>query len=112
MSAWWWLVPTVLVGVYAAAVIEEWATTGRISPGGPLRAGLALLGRESLVPRQPDRVLFELAPLVLLIAAVLSLAVLPLAHALSPCWVTRKPPPVSRPILNRSRRFNPAAISS
>jgi NADH-quinone oxidoreductase subunit H len=72
----------VLLGVYAVAVIEEWATTGRIAPGVPLRASLALLGRESLVPRQPDRVLFELAPLVLLIAAVLSLAVLPLAPGL------------------------------
>ncbi|GAA1244051.1 hypothetical protein GCM10009609_04250 [Pseudonocardia aurantiaca] len=43
---------------------------------------------------------------------LLGVALLPLAHALSPCWVTRKPPPVSRAIVSMSRRFNPAAISS
>ena len=82
MTSWWWLVLAVLLGVYAIAVLEEWTMTGRIAPSAPLRGGLAVLGRESLVPRQPDRVLFELAPLVLLIAAVLSLAVLPLAPGL------------------------------
>lgn len=68
-----------LVAVYLVAVIEGWATTGRLQPGAPLAAGLALFGRESLVPRQPDRLLFEFAPLMLLIAAVLAAAVLPLA---------------------------------
>jgi NADH-quinone oxidoreductase subunit H len=82
VTAWWWLVLAVLLGVYAIAVLEEWTMTGRIALGAPLRGGLALLGRESLVPRQPDRILFELAPLVLLIAAVLSVAVLPLAPGL------------------------------
>jgi NADH-quinone oxidoreductase subunit H len=78
----WWLVLAVSLGVYAVAVIEQRVTTGRLKPVGPLRAGLALLSRESLVPHQPDRVLFELAPLVLIGAAVLSLAVLPLAPGL------------------------------
>jgi NADH-quinone oxidoreductase subunit H len=82
VTAWWWLVLAVALGVYAVAVIEEWATTGRLMPTGPLRTGLALLARESLVPGQPDRVLFELAPLVLILAATLSLAALPLAPGL------------------------------
>ena len=68
-----------LVAVYLVAVIEGWTTTGRLQPGAPVAAWLALFGRESLVPRQPDRLLFEFAPLMLLIAAVLAAAVLPLA---------------------------------
>ena len=74
-----WLVLPLLIGTYVVAVIEEWTTTGRIRPATPLRAGLALLGREAPVPRQPDRLLFEAAPVLLLAAAVLVAAVLPLA---------------------------------
>ncbi len=74
-----WLVIPLLVGVYLVAVVEEWSVTGRVRPAAPLRAGLALLGRESLVPRAPDRLLFEAAPTVLLLAALLAAAVLPLA---------------------------------
>jgi len=74
-----WLVVPLLLGAYVVAVVEEWATMGRIRPAAPLRAGLALLGRESLVPRQPDRLLFETAPALLLVAAVLAASVLPLA---------------------------------
>ncbi|MDQ4127642.1 MAG: NADH-quinone oxidoreductase subunit H, partial [Actinomycetota bacterium] len=40
---------------------------------------LALLGRESIVPRQPDRIFFEVAPPLLLVAALLAAAVLPLS---------------------------------
>jgi NADH-quinone oxidoreductase subunit H len=68
-----------LAGAYLVAVLEEWTTTGRLRPGAPLVAGLALFGRESIIPRRPDRLLFELAPALLLIAAVLAAAVLPLA---------------------------------
>ena len=75
----WWLMAALLAAVYVVAVVEEWATSGRVRLAGPLWAGLALLGRESLVPRQPDRLLFETAPLLLLVAALLSAAVLPLA---------------------------------
>lgn len=75
----WWLAPVFLAGVYLVAVIEEWSTTGRLRPAAPLLGGLTLLGRESLVPRQPDRMLFEAAPAVLLLGALLSAAVLPLA---------------------------------
>lgn len=73
------LVLLLLVGAYVVAVVEEWATTGRFRPTAPLLAALALLGRESLVPRKADRVLFEAAPVLLLIAAVASFTVLPLA---------------------------------
>lgn len=73
------MVLALIVGAYLLAVIEEWAASGRIRPAAPLLASLALLGRESLVPRQPDRLLFETAPALLLVAAVLAAAVLPLA---------------------------------
>jgi NADH-quinone oxidoreductase subunit H len=75
----WWLVSALMVAVYVVAVVEDWAISGRVRLAGPLWAGLALLGRESLVPRRPDRLLVETAPLLLLLAALLSATVLPLA---------------------------------
>lgn len=75
----WWLVAALGVGIYAVAVFEDWTTSGQVRLAGPLWAGLAMLGRESLVPRQPDRLLFEAAPLLLLVASLLAAAVLPLA---------------------------------
>lgn len=71
-----------LAGVYLVAVIEGWTATGRFRPAGPLLAGVALLGSESLVPRRPDRLFFETAPVLLLVSAVLAAAVLPLAPGL------------------------------
>lgn len=72
-----------LVGAWLVAALEGWIATGRLAPAQPLRSGLALLGRESIVPRQPDRLLFELGPPLLLLAAVATTAVLPLASG----WV-------------------------
>lgn len=74
-----WFVLLLLAGAYFLALVEEWTVSGRFQPAAPLVAGLALLGRESLVPRKPDRILFEVAPTLLLAAPVLAAAVLPLA---------------------------------
>ncbi len=71
-----------LAGAYLVAVLEGWVSTGRMSFAGPARSGLALLGRESISPRQADRVFFEAAPPLLLVSAVLVAAVLPLAPGL------------------------------
>jgi NADH-quinone oxidoreductase subunit H len=68
-----------LVGAHSVAVLEGWVSTGRFRPLGPLQSGLALLGQELLVPRTPDRLLFETAPVMFLFAAVAGAAVLPLA---------------------------------
>lgn len=68
-----------VVAIYLVAVIEAWVTTGRLQLALPIVSGVALLGREALVPRRPDRLFFEAAPPLLLIAAVASAAVLPLA---------------------------------
>lgn len=68
-----------VAGAYLVALIEGWVSTGRLRPAGPLLAGLALLGRESILPRRQDRLLYEIAPPLILITAVLSAAVLPLA---------------------------------
>ncbi len=70
------------LGAYGVAVLEHWASTGRFRVAGPAISALALLGRESILPRKPDRLFFETAPVLLLVAAVLSLAVLPLAPGL------------------------------
>lgn len=72
-------IATLIVAAYIVAVIEQWATSGRFRPAGPLSAAAALFVRESIVPRRPDRVLYEIAPPLLLIAATLAAAVLPLA---------------------------------
>ena len=77
-----WLALALAIGVYLVALIEEWAATGRVRPAVPLVGGLATLARESLVPRRPDRLLFEAAPPLLLVAALLAAAVLPLAPGL------------------------------
>lgn len=74
-----WLALELFGGVYLVSVIEEWSVTGRVRPAAPVLAGLALLGRESVLPRRPDLLLFETAPPLLLLAAVLAGAVLPLA---------------------------------
>ncbi|MBS9405326.1 NADH-quinone oxidoreductase subunit H [Halomonas sp. TRM85114] len=71
-----------LVCAWLLAVIEAWLTTGRLRPAAPLLAGLSHLGRESLLPRKPDRLFFETAPVLLLVVAVLGAAVLPLAPGL------------------------------
>ncbi|MDT8449134.1 MAG: complex I subunit 1 family protein [Wenzhouxiangellaceae bacterium] len=71
-----------LGSVWVLAVVEGWTTTGHLRPAAPLLSGLAHLGRESIVPRTPDRVFFEAAPVLLLIVAVLGAAVLPLAPTL------------------------------
>ncbi len=71
-----------VAGVYLVAVLEEWSATGRLLLGTPVVAGLAQLSRESLIPRKPDRLLFETAPALLLVAALLAAAVLPLAPGL------------------------------
>ena len=76
------ILAVLLAGTYGVAVLEGWASTGRFRPAGPLLSCLALLGRESLVPRKPDRIFFEVAPPLLLVSAVLAAAVLPLAPGL------------------------------
>ena len=73
---------TLVAGAYLVAVLEGWVSTGSFRPSGPIVSAVALLGRESLVPRKPDRIFFEVAPPLLLVASVLALAVLPLAPGL------------------------------
>ncbi len=71
-----------LGSVWLLAVVEGWTTTGRLRLTAPLLSGVAHLGRESIVPRTPDRLFFEAAPVLLLVVAVLAAAVLPLAPTL------------------------------
>lgn len=68
-----------LLGAYLVAVLEGWVSTGRLRPAGPITSGLALLGGESVVPRKPDRIFFEVAPPLMLVAALLAASVLPLS---------------------------------
>lgn len=76
------IVLALLAGAYLVAVLEAWLASGRFRLAGPLWATVALLGRESIVPRTPDRLFFETAPVLLLVAAVLAAAVLPLSPSL------------------------------
>ncbi len=70
------------VGAYLVAVIEDWVYRGHVQLSAPLIAGIALLGRESVVPRKPDRIFFETGPVLLLISAVLAATVIPLTPGL------------------------------
>lgn len=71
-----------LAGAYLVAVLEGWSATGRFRPAGPALSAAALLGRESIVPRKPDSIFFEVAPVLLLVSAVLAAAVLPFGPSL------------------------------
>ena len=71
-----------IAGAYLVAVLEGWVSTGSLSLAGPLVSAAALLSRESVVPRSPDRIFLEVAPPLLLVSAVLAGAVLPLAPGL------------------------------
>jgi len=70
------------IGCYLVAVFEGWAVHGRFSLTRPAVSALALLGREQILPRTPDRLFFETGPVLLLIAGLLSVAVIPLAPGL------------------------------
>lgn len=76
------MVLVLFAGAYLVAVLEGWVSTGRLRPAGPILSAVALLGRESLVPRKPDRIFFEVAPPLLLVSAVLAFAVVPLSPGL------------------------------
>ncbi len=76
------VVSALLLGTYWVAVLEAWLASGRFRLAAPLWSTMALLGRESIVPRTPDRLFFETAPVLLLVAAVLAAAVLPLSPSL------------------------------
>ena len=73
------VVTAIIVGVWLVSMLEAWVSTGRLAPGRPLAAAAAVVGQESLVPRRPDRILFELAPPILLATGVAATTVLPLA---------------------------------
>ena len=70
------------LGCYAVAVLEGWAVHGRFSLSRPPISALAMLGREQILPRTPDRLFYEAGPVLLLVAGLLSVAVIPLAPGL------------------------------
>ena len=73
---------TLAIGAYFIAVVESWAVHGRFSLSRPAFSALALFGRESILARTPDRLFFESAPVLLLVAGLLTMAVIPLAPGL------------------------------
>lgn len=68
-----------IIGVYFVAVLEAWIASGRFQLAAPVYSALSLLGRESMIPRKSDLLFFEVGPVVLLIAALLAAAVIPLS---------------------------------
>jgi NADH-quinone oxidoreductase subunit H len=72
------LLALLALGAWLVAVLEGWVTSGKFRLVAPIFAGIALLGRESIIARKPDRLFFEVAPVLLLLSAVLAAAVIPL----------------------------------
>lgn len=70
---------TLFAGIYIVALIEQWSTSGRVRLSAPLLSALSLFGRESLTLRERDKILFEAAPLLLLLAPLAASFVLPFA---------------------------------
>lgn len=73
---------SLIAGSYFIAVLEGWLVNCRLSLTRPAISALALLGRESLVARTPDRLFFEAGPVLLLVVGLLAAAVIPLAPGL------------------------------
>ncbi len=78
MLAAWFI--ALLLGIYFVALIESWALTGRVKLTASFGKLFSLFAQESLVPRTPDRILFETAPLLLLIAPIAASVVLPITR--------------------------------
>lgn len=77
-----WLWFSVLgLSLYGVATLERWSSTGRLrySLFYPSLNGLRLLRRQATLPAQRDKIFFEIAPPILLLAAVLAAVVLPIA---------------------------------
>ncbi len=70
------------LGAYIVAVLESWLSNGHFRLGAPLFSAIALLGRESVLPRKPDRIFFEVGPVLLLLSALLAAVVIPLTPEL------------------------------
>ena len=70
------------VGAYLLAILESWAVHGQLSLSRPAVSALALVGREQILARTPDRLFFEAGPVLLLVAGLLAVAVIPLAPGL------------------------------
>lgn len=71
-----------IFGVYCLAVLEIWVSKGRLKFSSPVYSAIALIGRESIIPRKPDLLFFEVAPFLLLVSALLAAAVIPLSPEL------------------------------
>ncbi len=76
------LILSLVFATYGVAVIEDWVSTNRFRLTGPAISTLRLLGKENILPRKPDRLFFEAGPILLLIASLMSLAIIPLAPGL------------------------------
>ncbi len=68
-----------IVVSYVLVLIQHWQKNRKIQLSAPMYSILALLGRESVVPRKADRLFFELGPALLLIIVILAIAVIPLS---------------------------------
>lgn len=74
-----WILSLVL-GMYLIAMLEGWTISGRLRLAGPFTKFLALFAKEPLIPRTPDKILFETAPILLLIAPIATSVVLPFSQ--------------------------------
>lgn len=73
-----WLL-LLFIGIYIIALLEQWSVSGRIRLSLPFFQALSLFSQESFTSRERDKVLFETAPLLLLIAPLAASVVLPFA---------------------------------
>lgn len=68
--------------LYTLAVVESWSAQGRWNWSRPFSGFAFLLLQENVAPRQRDKVFYESAPLLLIVAASLAIAVLPVSGSL------------------------------
>lgn len=68
-----------IVVSYVMVMVQHWQKYRTIKLTAPVFAFIALLGKESVLPRKADRLFFELGPALLLIVVILAIAVIPLS---------------------------------
>lgn len=77
-----WLIGSllILVSLYLVAVLERWGNSGRWEWAWPVQLAAFCCTQENVLPQQRDKIFYESAPLLLLAAAVIGGAFLPLAE--------------------------------
>ena len=81
---WILILVLIFIGIYIIAVVEHWSIYKNWDFTYPIFAFSGYFTQEDIRPRMHDKVFFQTAPLLFIVAAVLAIAVLPFARDIIP----------------------------